>query len=135
MSLFTQAPPSDKNKVEKRLREDKEKVMDILFNAFEKHQYYNVKDLVTITKQPIVSYVNYVLTNQLLPLQLDWSSCLCCLDWPQHKKNRIACDKHLYLINEWFSIHTIYMNLFIWFEHILYCSYILQWVAQVLKLM
>lgn len=70
MSLFTQAPPSDKNKVEKRLREDKEKVMDILFNAFEKHQYYNVKDLVTITKQPIVSYVNYVLMNQFLAVRL-----------------------------------------------------------------
>lgn len=29
--------------------------MDMLFSAFEKHQYYNVKDLVRITKQPIVS--------------------------------------------------------------------------------
>ncbi|XP_056005746.1 general transcription factor IIF subunit 2-like isoform X2 [Ostrea edulis] len=50
------APSTDKNKVEKRLREDKEKVMDILFNAFEKHQYYNVKDLVSITKQPIMTW-------------------------------------------------------------------------------
>ena len=40
---------------EKRSRLDKEKVMDMLFAAFEKHQYYNVKDLVGITKQPIVS--------------------------------------------------------------------------------
>nr|XP_011433679.2 general transcription factor IIF subunit 2 [Crassostrea gigas] len=54
------APSSDKNKVEKRLREDKEKVMDILFNAFEKHQYYNVKDLVTLTKQPI-TYLKEIL--------------------------------------------------------------------------
>ncbi|KAK7090438.1 general transcription factor IIF subunit 2-like [Littorina saxatilis] len=38
---------------EKRSRLDKEKVMDMLFAAFEKHQYYNVKDLVGITKQPI----------------------------------------------------------------------------------
>lgn len=37
----------------KRSRLDKDKVMDMLFAAFEKHQYYNVKDLVGITKQPI----------------------------------------------------------------------------------
>uniref|UniRef100_A0A2C9LS11 General transcription factor IIF subunit 2 n=1 Tax=Biomphalaria glabrata TaxID=6526 RepID=A0A2C9LS11_BIOGL len=40
-------------KVEKRSRVEKEKVMDVLFNAFEKHQFYNVKDLVGITKQPV----------------------------------------------------------------------------------
>jgi transcription initiation factor TFIIF subunit beta len=34
--------------------------MDILFNAFEKHQYYNIKDLVTITNQPI-SYLKEIL--------------------------------------------------------------------------
>ena len=39
----------------KRSRGDKEQVMDMLFSAFEKFQYYNVKDLVTITKQPVVS--------------------------------------------------------------------------------
>lgn len=37
----------------KRTRAEKDKVMDILFNAFEKHQFYNVKDLVGITKQPV----------------------------------------------------------------------------------
>ncbi|CAH1781963.1 unnamed protein product [Owenia fusiformis] len=37
----------------KRSRTDKDKVLEMLYNAFEKHQYYNVKDLVTITKQPI----------------------------------------------------------------------------------
>lgn len=26
----------------------------MLFSAFEKHQYYNIKDLVDITKQPVV---------------------------------------------------------------------------------
>ncbi|XP_061184233.1 general transcription factor IIF subunit 2-like [Saccostrea echinata] len=54
------ASSSDKTKVEKRLRDTKEKVMDILFDAFEKHQYYNVKDLVTITKQP-VTYLKEIL--------------------------------------------------------------------------
>nr|KAG5699075.1 hypothetical protein BaRGS_017758 [Batillaria attramentaria] len=42
-----------KKEQEKRSRLDKDKVMDMLFAAFEKHQYYNVKDLVGITKQPI----------------------------------------------------------------------------------
>lgn len=37
----------------KRTRAEKDKVMEILFNAFEKHQFYNVKDLVGITKQPV----------------------------------------------------------------------------------
>lgn len=44
-----------KKEQEKRSRVDKDRVMDMLFAAFEKHQYYNVKDLVGITKQPIVS--------------------------------------------------------------------------------
>lgn len=32
----------------------------MLFNAFEKHQYYNIKDLVKITKQP-VTYLKEIL--------------------------------------------------------------------------
>jgi len=39
----------------KKTRMEKEVVMDSLFKAFETHQYYNVKDLVRITNQPIVS--------------------------------------------------------------------------------
>ncbi|KAJ8920930.1 hypothetical protein NQ315_015723 [Exocentrus adspersus] len=37
----------------KKAREDKDAVLEMLFAAFEKHQYYNIKDLVKITKQPI----------------------------------------------------------------------------------
>jgi len=37
----------------KKTRLDKEVVMNGLFKAFESHQYYNVKDLVRITNQPI----------------------------------------------------------------------------------
>lgn len=37
----------------KKARDDKEAVQNMLFNAFEKHQYYNIKDLVKITRQPI----------------------------------------------------------------------------------
>lgn len=40
-------------KTEKRSRAEKDKVTDILFNAFEKHQFYNIKDLMGITKQPV----------------------------------------------------------------------------------
>ncbi len=39
----------------KRARADKQKVLEMLFSAFEKHQYYNIRDLVDITKQPVVS--------------------------------------------------------------------------------
>ncbi|XP_043927648.1 general transcription factor IIF subunit 2 [Protopterus annectens] len=38
----------------KRARSDKQDVLDMLFSAFEKHQYYNIKDLVDITKQPVI---------------------------------------------------------------------------------
>lgn len=39
----------------KKMRSDKEAVMNKLFEAFQKHQYYNIKDLERITKQPTVS--------------------------------------------------------------------------------
>lgn len=45
---------------QKRARLDKDKVLDMLFNAFEKHQYYNVKDLQTCTQQPI-TYLKEIL--------------------------------------------------------------------------
>ncbi|XP_039602240.1 general transcription factor IIF subunit 2 [Polypterus senegalus] len=38
----------------KRARADKQQVLEMLFSAFEKHQYYNIKDLVDITKQPVI---------------------------------------------------------------------------------
>jgi transcription initiation factor TFIIF subunit beta len=37
----------------KKIRLEKEQVHNLLFAAFEKHQYYNVKDLVRVTNQPI----------------------------------------------------------------------------------
>ena len=37
----------------KKLRDDKERVMEVLFGLFEKHQYYNIKDLVKETRQPV----------------------------------------------------------------------------------
>lgn len=39
----------------KKARDDKDVVLDMIFAAFEKHQYYNIKDLVTKTRQPVVS--------------------------------------------------------------------------------
>ncbi|XP_037952293.1 general transcription factor IIF subunit 2-like [Teleopsis dalmanni] len=44
----------------KKARDDKNFVMGLLFNAFEKHQYYHIKDLVKITKQPI-AYLKEIL--------------------------------------------------------------------------
>lgn len=38
----------------KKARDEKEVVLDMIFAAFEKHQYYNIKDLVTKTRQPVV---------------------------------------------------------------------------------
>ncbi|KAJ8351681.1 hypothetical protein SKAU_G00231570 [Synaphobranchus kaupii] len=46
----------------KRARADKLQVQDMLFSAFEKHQYYNIKDLVDITKQP-VTYLKEILRD------------------------------------------------------------------------
>ncbi|KAI1301935.1 General transcription factor IIF subunit 2 [Halotydeus destructor] len=37
----------------KKARDDKDKVTEALFAAFEKHQYYSLKDLEKLTKQPI----------------------------------------------------------------------------------
>lgn len=45
---------------QKKSREDKDKVMDMLFTAFEKHQYYYLRDLEKLTNQPI-SYLKEIL--------------------------------------------------------------------------
>ncbi|XP_034232025.1 general transcription factor IIF subunit 2-like [Thrips palmi] len=51
----------EKKKAEgKKSRDDKDAVMEMMFAAFEKHQYYNIKDLVRITKQP-VTYLKEIL--------------------------------------------------------------------------
>lgn len=39
----------------KKARDDRDKVAEILFAAFEKHQYYHLKHLVKMTNQPTVS--------------------------------------------------------------------------------
>ena len=55
-NLSSQIEHEKKKKEEgKRAREDEDVVKALLFNAFERHQYYNLKDLITITKQPVVS--------------------------------------------------------------------------------
>jgi transcription initiation factor TFIIF subunit beta len=42
-----------KDEAKKTIREDKEIVLNRLYAAFEKQQYYNIKDLVRITNQPL----------------------------------------------------------------------------------
>lgn len=46
----------------KRVKADKDQVLALLFAAFEKHQYYNIKDLVGITMQP-VAYLKEILNE------------------------------------------------------------------------
>ena len=46
--------------VEKRARGDRELVLDLIFTAFQAHQYYSLKDLVHKTKQPTVSHGNII---------------------------------------------------------------------------
>ncbi|XP_011505530.1 PREDICTED: general transcription factor IIF subunit 2 [Ceratosolen solmsi marchali] len=54
---------AEKKKAEgKKMRDDKDVVLDMLFAAFEKHQYYNIKDLVKITRQPVV-YLKEILNE------------------------------------------------------------------------
>ncbi|XP_031784879.1 general transcription factor IIF subunit 2 [Nasonia vitripennis] len=54
---------AEKKKAEgKKMRDDKAVVLEMLFAAFEKHQYYNIKDLVKITRQPVV-YLKEILNE------------------------------------------------------------------------
>jgi len=49
-----------KKTVGKATRDDKEKVQEILFALFEKHQFYNIKDLAQETRQPM-AYLKEIL--------------------------------------------------------------------------
>jgi len=51
-----------KKKEGKKMRDDKDKVTEILFALFEKHQFYNIKDLAQETKQPI-AYLKQILNE------------------------------------------------------------------------
>jgi len=46
----------------KKMRDDKEKVQEILFALFEKHQFYNIKDLAQETRQPM-AYLKEILNE------------------------------------------------------------------------
>lgn len=46
----------------KKMRDDKEKVQEILFALFEKHQFYNIKDLAQETRQPM-TYLKQILNE------------------------------------------------------------------------
>lgn len=53
-SVFKLEYEKKKKSEGKMVRAERQVVLDMLFSAFEKHQYYNIKDLVDITKQPVV---------------------------------------------------------------------------------
>lgn len=49
-------PETKTNKqLDKRARDDRDKVLNLIFEAFQAHQFYAFRDLVHITKQPPVS--------------------------------------------------------------------------------
>lgn len=73
----------EKKKAEgKKAREDIHAVQEMLFKAFEAHQYYNIKDLVRITKQPI-GYLKDVMKEVCATLCVKFSSfCVIeCMHW------------------------------------------------------
>ena len=43
--------------LDKRARDDKEIVLDLIFSAFQAHEFYTFNDLVYKTKQPPVSMI------------------------------------------------------------------------------
>ena len=55
MSIHASSLANERAKKEqgKKMRDDKEKVQEIIFALFEKHQFYNIKDLMQETRQPI----------------------------------------------------------------------------------
>lgn len=53
--VFQIAYEKKKKSEGKMVRAERQAVLDMLFSAFEKHQHYNIKELVDITKQPVVS--------------------------------------------------------------------------------
>ncbi len=55
--MCLQTAKEKQKKEGKNVRMDKERVTDKLFEAFEKHQYYKLTDLASVTNQPAVSYV------------------------------------------------------------------------------
>lgn len=59
-SMVNRQQEREKKEKVKNIRIDRDRVQDMLFNAFEKHQYYNIRDLVRITQQP-VTYLKEIL--------------------------------------------------------------------------
>jgi len=47
-------PEKKRKEDRKRVRGERDEVLEVIFGAFEKHQYYSLKDLVGITQQPVV---------------------------------------------------------------------------------
>ena len=54
-----QNEPEKKRGTEKRVRSERDVVLETIFSAFEKHQYYTLKDLIGITQQPVVSFPHF----------------------------------------------------------------------------
>ena len=65
VTVFVQQIQEEQRRKEtgRRPRDDIDVVKERLFSAFEKHQYYNVKDLVNLTNQPVVSVIIFAYDN------------------------------------------------------------------------
>ncbi|CAG0912451.1 unnamed protein product [Notodromas monacha] len=57
----------------KKARGERDKVLESLFAAFEKHQYYNIKDLCTITQQPITYLKELLKERRKVPFVLSFN--------------------------------------------------------------
>ena len=52
-----------KDKNIKRIKRDKKEVLDLLFSAFTKQQFYNIKQLEKMTRQPTVNIIFLIKIN------------------------------------------------------------------------
>lgn len=59
-SRLLQNEPEKKKTTDKRVRSERDVVLETIFSAFEKHQYYTLKDLINITQQPVVCSSLYI---------------------------------------------------------------------------
>lgn len=85
----------------KRARGEKPQVLDMLFSAFEKHQYYNIKDLVDITKQPVVRCVS---TSNSLSM---WTQSSTLWSLKTSRRKLFSCANCW--LNHWFMENNIHL--------------------------
>lgn len=97
----------------KKAREDKDKVMEMLFAAFEKHQYYNIKDLQKLTRQPIVSFSGRILRYWNLVLDVLWfrGTHWFITSYGKYKQDlSLSPNDDFFQVQPWACIFNLYMR-------------------------